>query len=246
VTVIDRFLWRPLIGGLHFLALGALIGVPLVALVYIIFLLDPKSYTLKGTEAAEEIESQVLEPKGITDATVNCPAETDLRNPFPSVPITRTETIECSVSRYPRRSSPGSRARSPSATAVATRGPQRGTVTARAGLVPLYGAASVPGAYDFKANVGDIQVELIEENAQEENSGLSQVVCPSSSKPKKRATFFCTAGIRGGFAVVIVDQTSEDSQVEVRVAGLKLRSRRLATDAALRTSSQRSGRLPGP
>lgn len=235
-----------MIGGLHFLAVGVLIGVPLVALVYIIFLVDPKSSTLKGTEAAEEIESQVLEPKGITDATVNCPAETDLRNPFPSYPITREETIECSVSRYPRRSSPGSRARGPSATAVASRGPQRGTVTAKAGLVPLYGATSVPGVYDFKANVGDIQVDLIEENAQAEDPGLSRVACPPSSKPKKRATFFCTARTRGGFAVVIVDQTSEDSQVEVGVAGLALRSRRLATDAALRASSRRSGRLPGP
>lgn len=182
----------------------------------------------------------MLAPRGITNATVNCPGKTDIRDhrntalgfPLPGHWL-RTKLIECAVKS----------------------GGSEGTVTATAGPVSAvaptgggYGGATtvpVPGVGDFKANVRDIQVDLIERNAQEEEPGLSQVACPSSSKPRKGATFSCTAKIPGGgFGVVIVDQTSEDSNVEVRALGHTLRSRRAATDAALRESLRRRGGLP--
>jgi len=78
---------------------------------------------------------------------------------------------------------------------------------------------------DVNANVDDIQLAVIEQNAEEAESGLSGVDCPSSSKPKKGATFFCTGKISGsGFGVVIIDQTAEDSSVRVRLQKRKLRT----------------------
>jgi len=78
---------------------------------------------------------------------------------------------------------------------------------------------------DYKANVDEIQLALVEQNAEKEESGLSQVDCPSSSKPKKGATFFCTGKISGsGFGVVIINQKAEDSSVKVRLQKRKLRT----------------------
>ncbi len=93
---------------------------------------------------------------------------------------------------------------------------KKGTVTAK--------FADEEGALtDYQANVDEIQLALIEQNAEEAESGLSQVDCPSSSKPKKGATFFCTGKIPGsGFGVVIIDQTAEDSSVRVRLQKRKL------------------------
>ena len=46
---------------------------------------------------------------------------------------------------------------------------------------------------DYQANVDDIQVALIENNAEEAGVAASpRSTCPASSKPKKGATFFCT------------------------------------------------------
>lgn len=81
---------------------------------------------------------------------------------------------------------------------------------------------------DYKANVDAIQLALIEKNAEEKESSLSQVDCPSSSKPEKGATFFCTGKISGsGFGVVVVNQTAEDSSVRVRLQRRKLKTARL-------------------
>ena len=138
-----------------------------------------------GLEA--KMKSEALAPKGITNATVSCPAETEVKV---------GATVECSV----------------------TADGKKGNVTAK--------FADDEGALtDYQANVDDIQLALIEQNAEEAESGLSEVDCPSSSKPKKGATFFCTGKISGsGYGVVIIDQTAEDSSVRVRLQKRKLKT----------------------
>jgi hypothetical protein len=148
------------------------------------------STTVTGQGLAAKMESEALAPKGITNADVKCPAETEVKV---------GATVECSV----------------------TADGKKGNVTAK--------FADEEGALtDYQANVDEIQVALIEQNAEEAESGLSQVDCPSSSKPKKGATFFCTGKIPGsGFGVVIIDQTAEDSSVRVRLPKRKLRTNQI-------------------
>ena len=142
---------------------------------------------LKGPEIASQMKSEALAPKGITNATVSCPAEAEAK---------AGATIECSVRSEGKK----------------------GNVTAKV-------ADDKGGLTDYKANVDEIQLALIEQNAEEERSGLSRVNCPSSSKPKKGATFFCTGKISGsGFGVVVIKQTAEDSSVRVRLQKRKLRT----------------------
>lgn len=145
------------------------------------------STKVTGEGLAAKMKSEALAPKGITNATVKCPAETEVKV---------GATVECSV----------------------TADGKKGTVTAK--------FADEDGALtDYQANVDEIQLALIEQNAEEAESGLSQVDCPSSSKPKKGATFFCTGKIAGsGFGVVIIDQTGEDSSVRVRLQKRKLKT----------------------
>ena len=143
--------------------------------------------TVTGPGLAAKMKSEALAPKGITNATVKCPAETEVKV---------NATVECSV----------------------TADGKKGNVTAK--------FADEEGALkDYNANVDDIQLALIEQNAEEAESGLSGVDCPSSSKPKKGATFFCTGKIAGsGFGVVIINQTAEDSSVRVRLQKRKLKT----------------------
>ncbi len=142
---------------------------------------------LQGPQIASQMKSEALAPKGITNATVSCPAEAEAK---PGA------TIECSVRSEGKK----------------------GNVTAKV-------ADDKGGLTGYQANVDEIQLALIEQNAEEEQSGLSQVNCPSSSKPKKGATFFCTGKISGsGFGVVVINQTAEDSSVRVRLQKRKLRT----------------------
>jgi len=145
------------------------------------------STKLKGPQVASQMKSEALAPKGITNATVNCPAETEAK---------AGAIIECSL----------------------TSDGKKGDVTAK--FADDEGTLS-----DYKADVDEIQLALIEQNAEEKASNLSQVDCPSSSKPKKGAIFFCTGKISGsGFGVVIINQTAEDSSVKVRLQKRKLRT----------------------
>jgi len=136
------------------------------------------------------MKAEGLQPKGITDAQVKCPAETEVKV---------DATVECQV----------------------TSDGKKGTVTAK--------FADDKGALkDVNANVDEIQLAVIEQSAEREESGLSGVDCPSSSKPKKGATFFCTGKISGsGFGVVIIDQTGEDSSVKVRLQKRKLKTNQI-------------------
>jgi hypothetical protein len=145
------------------------------------------STTVTGPGLEAKMKAEGLQPKGITDAQVSCPPETEVKV---------DATVECSV----------------------TADGKKGNVTAK--------FADEEGALkDVNANVDDIQLAVIEQNAEEAESGLSEVDCPSSSKPKKGATFFCTGRISGsGFGVVIIDQTAEDSSVRVRLQKRKLRT----------------------
>lgn len=95
---------------------------------------------------------------------------------------------------------------------------------------------------DYRPDVDEIQLALIEQNAEEEEPGLSQVDCPASSKPRKGATFFCTGKISGsGFGVVIINQTAESSSVKV-----KLQRRRLKTGGLTRSLEKQVEKLnPG-
>jgi uncharacterized protein DUF4333 len=75
----------------------------------------------------------------------------------------------------------------------------------------------------FDPNVDALQLAVIEKNAEKQEPSVSQVKCPSSSKPKKGATFFCTGNIKGsGFGVVVVNQTATDSTVRVQLSKRKL------------------------
>jgi len=138
-----------------------------------------------GLEA--KMKSEALAPKGITNATVKCPAETEVKV---------GATVECSV----------------------TADGKKGNVTAR--------FADEEGALkDYNANVDDIQVALIEDNAEEAEAGLSKVKCPSSTKPKKGATYYCIGDIPGsGFGVVTITQTADDSSVRVKLQRRKLKT----------------------
>jgi hypothetical protein len=159
----------------------------LTALLALLGLAACGSTKLKGQEVAAQMKSEALAPKGITDAKVSCPAETEAK---------AGATIQCSVTSDKRKGD-----------VTAKISDDKGTLT------------------DWKANVDKIQLALIEEKAQQEQSGLSQVDCPSSSKPEKGATFFCTGKIAGsGFGVVIVKQTSEDSNVRVSLQRRKLKT----------------------
>jgi len=145
------------------------------------------STKLKGLQVASQMKSEALAPRGVTNANVRCPAETEAKT---------GAVIECSVSAEGKK----------------------GDVTAK--FADDEGTLS-----DYKPNVDEIQLALIEQNAKKEESNLSQVDCPSSSKPKKGATFFCTGKISGsGFGVVIINQTAEDSSVKVRLQKRKLRT----------------------
>jgi len=145
------------------------------------------STKLKGPQVASQMKSEALAPKGITKATVNCPAEIEAK---------AGAVVQCSL----------------------TSEAKKGDVTAK--IADDEGTLS-----DYKANVDEIQLALIEQNAEEEQSGLKQVDCPSSSKPEKGATFFCKGKIPGsGLGGVIIDQTAEDSSVKVRLQKRKLRT----------------------
>ena len=165
-------------------------AVAVTAVLAILGLAACGSTKLKGPQIASQMKSEALEPKGVSGATVSCPAETEAK---------AGAVVECSVSS----------------------GGKKGDVTAR--------IADDEGTLrDYKADVDAIQLALIEKNAEEEQSGLSQVDCPSSSKPKKGATFFCTGKISGsGFGVVVVNQTAEDSSVKVRVQRRRLKTAKL-------------------
>ncbi|HLM27347.1 MAG TPA: DUF4333 domain-containing protein [Thermoleophilaceae bacterium] len=146
-----------------------------------------------GLEA--KMKSEALAPKGITNASVKCPAETEVKV---------GATVECSV----------------------TADGKKGNVTAK--------FADEEGALkDYNANVDDIQVALIEDNAEETTPGLSKVKCPSSTKPKKGGTYFCIGNIpESGFGVVTITQTSEDSSVRVRLQKRKLKTRNIENNIA--------------
>ncbi|MDQ3587112.1 MAG: DUF4333 domain-containing protein [Actinomycetota bacterium] len=164
--------------------------VAVAALLAVLGLAACGSTKLKGPQVASQMKSEALAPKGVTNATVNCPAETEAK---------AGAVIECSV----------------------TSDGKKGDVTAK--VADDEGTLS-----DYKANVDEIQLALIEKNAEEEESGLSQVNCPSSSKPKKGATFFCTGKIPGsGFGVVVINQTAEDSSVKVRLQRRRLKTAKL-------------------
>jgi len=204
---------RPMAGCLPTLLLVA-VFLFVLALASVPYLAGCGTATFKGPEVAAQVKSQVLSPKGITDATVICPAEVDIE---PDYLGDAEDSFECSV----------------------TSGDWKGTVTVTARV----SSAGHHYLSDFKADVDSIQLDLIEENAQKDAQGrLSRVDCPSPGKPKKGAIFFCTGKISGGgFGVVVIDQTSEDSGVEVRLLRRKLRTRRAAQDAALLARSRYSG-----
>lgn len=145
------------------------------------------STKLKGPEVASQMKTEALTPKGITDATVKCPPETEAK---------AGAIIECAV----------------------TAGGKKGDVTAK--------VADEEGTLtDYKANVDPILLANIEKNAQEEQAGLSQVDCPSTTKPAKGTTHYCTGKIAGsGFGVVIVKQTAEDGSVRVSLQRRKLKT----------------------
>jgi hypothetical protein len=160
---------------------------PATALLAILALAACGTTKLTGQEVATQMKSEALAPKGITDAEVRCPPETEAK---------AGATIQCSI----------------------TSGGKKGDVTAR--IADDKGTLS-----DHKANVDPIQLALIEKKAQQERGGLSQVDCPSSSKPEKGATFFCTGKIAGsGFGVVVIKQTSEASDVRVSLQRRKLKT----------------------
>jgi len=145
------------------------------------------STKLKGPEVATQVKTEALAPRGINDAKVNCPAETEAK---------AGTTIQCSVSAEGRK----------------------GTVTAK--VVNDEGDLA-----DFQPNVDEIQLANIEQSAEQEQGGLSQVDCPSSSKPKKGATFFCTGKIAGsGFGVVVIKQTNQEGDVRVSLQRRKLKT----------------------
>ncbi len=199
--------------------LGGLILFALV-LVFVYRLAGYFNLKLTGPQAAAQIKRGVLAPKGILHATVTCPAEIDLKTRFL---WWSGEIVECSV----------------------TFGDSKGTVTAKA-VTWCQSDCAYSGQTlgDFEADVDDIQLDVIEQKAQEAQPGLSRVDCPSSSKPRKGATFVCTGELGSGFGVVIVEQTSEDSNVAVRLLRSNLRTRRAAEGAALLERSRRSGSPP--
>jgi len=162
-------------------------GVVAAAVLAVLGLASCGSTKLKGPQVASQMKSEALAPKGITKATVNCPAEIEAK---------AGAVVQCSL----------------------TSEGKKGDVTAK--IADDEGTLS-----DYKADVDEIQLALIEQNAEEEQSGLKQVDCPSSSKPKKGATFFCTGKIPGsGFGVVVINQTAEDSSVKVKLQKRKLRT----------------------
>lgn len=179
-------------------------GVAVAAALAVLVLAACGSTKLKGPQVASQMKSEGLAPKGITNATVSCPAETEAK---------AGAVIQCSL----------------------TSEGKKGDVTAK--IADDEGTLS-----DYKPNVDEIQLALIEQNAEEEESNLSQVDCPSSSKPRKGATFFCTGKITGsGFGVVIIRQTAEDSSVNV-----KLQRRKLKTGGLTRSLEKQAEKLnPG-
>ncbi len=80
----------------------------------------------------------------------------------------------------------------------------------------------------YQSDVDKLQMAVIETKAAEEGEadGIDgKVACPDTTKPKKGATFFCTANIENsGFGVVIVTQEDEASNVDVKVQRRRLRT----------------------
>jgi hypothetical protein len=104
---------------------------------------------------------------------------------------------------------------------VRDKGKRRGTVTAT--VLDEQGKLG-----KFQADVDPMQMAVIETKAAEEGQAHGvegKVTCPDNTKPKKGATFFCTANIKNsGFGVVVVTQEDEASNVDVKVQRRKLRT----------------------
>jgi hypothetical protein len=146
---------------------------------------------VSDADVAKAVKTDVLTPRGITGATVKCPAETEAK---------KDAAIKCSVR---------------------DKGKRRGTVTAT--VLDEQGKLG-----KYQADVDPLQMAVIETKAAEEGQadGIEgKVACPKDTKPKKGATFFCTANIKNsGFGVVVVTQEDEASNVDVKVQRRKLRT----------------------
>ena len=97
----------------------------------------------------------------------------------------------------------------------------------------------------YQSDVDKLQLAVIEKKAAEEGEadGVDgKVACPDNTKPKKGATFFCTADIENsGFGVVIVTQEDEASNVDVKVQRRRLRTAQIERKIATTVRKQVSG-----
>ncbi len=121
---------------------------------------------------------------------------------------------------------------------VADRDKNRGTVTAT-----VLDEDGKLGRY--QSDVDKLQMAVIERKAAEEGEadGIDgKVACPDSTKPKKGATFFCTADIENsGFGVVVVTQEDEASNVDVKVQRRRLRTAQIERNITRAVRKQVSG-----
>jgi hypothetical protein len=97
----------------------------------------------------------------------------------------------------------------------------------------------------YQADVDKLQMAVIETKAAEEGEAAGikgKVVCPDNTKPKKGATFFCTADIENsGFGVVVVTQEDEASDVDVKVQRRRLRTAQIERNITRAVRKQVSG-----
>lgn len=97
----------------------------------------------------------------------------------------------------------------------------------------------------YQSEVDKLQMAVIETKAAEEGEadGIDgKVTCPDSTKPKKGATFFCTADIENsGFGVVVVTQEDEASNVDVKVQRRRLRTAKIERNITKAVRKQVSG-----